>query len=186
MPPSDGQKRFDRFMELVKKAYAGSHKNEEVYKTGQNLWQKVKTDETEYKAVFNDLTAGSGGKKKKTITFWPQQTKKRPFTADAQNKEDTQSKPEVQNTWKANELVVAEENSSNSAEGSPSTKAAAVDDADQPDNPSQDKTRSEISKFKVHIASLVQLRNTDMSTVTVQQIKDKEKQLSSEQQWLRR
>ena len=83
-------------------------------------------------------------------------------------------------------MVVAEENSSNSAEGSPSTKAAVVDDADQPDNPSQDKTRAEISKFKVHIASLVQLRNTDMSTVTVQQIKDKEKQLSSEHQWLRR
>ena len=58
----------------------------------------MKTDEAEYKTVFNDLTAGSGGKKKKTITFWPQQTKKRPFTADAQNKEDTQSKPEVQNT----------------------------------------------------------------------------------------
>ena len=75
MPPSDGQKRFDRFLELVKKAYAGSHKNEEMYKTGQNLWQKVKTDEAEYKTVFNDLTAGSGGKKKKTITFWPQQTK---------------------------------------------------------------------------------------------------------------
>lgn len=65
MPPSDGQKRYDRFMELVKKAYPGNYKKEEVYKIGYNLWRKVKIDEAEYKRVSNDLTAHSAREKKK-------------------------------------------------------------------------------------------------------------------------
>ena len=75
MPPSDGQKQYDRFMELVKKAYPGNYKKEEVYKIGHNLWQKVEIGEAEYKRVSNDLTAHSSREKKKNITFWTQQTK---------------------------------------------------------------------------------------------------------------
>ena len=185
MPPSDGQKRYDRFMELVKKAYPGNYKKEEVYKIGYNLWRKVKIDEAEYKRVSNDLTAHSAREKKKNITFWTQQTKKRPTTADAQNKEDTQSKSELQNTSEVNTLVVAEEKRPNSSDGSVPSKVVAVDDADQCDAPAPDKTRTEERKLKVHIASLVQLKNTGMSAVTVQQIKDKEKQLSFKDQCLK-
>ena len=158
MPPRDDQKRYDRFMELVKKVYAGSDKNKEVYKIEQNLWRKVNTDEAEYKRVFNDLIACSAREKRNTITFWTEQAEKRFPSADVQKKEDTQSKPEAQNTSEANTSVEGEEKSSNSAEGNTPTKVVIIDDEDQRDTPAQDRKRSVISKLKVQIASLMQLR----------------------------
>ena len=38
---NDGQKRYERFIELVKAAYVGSLKTENIYKIGQDLWWKV-------------------------------------------------------------------------------------------------------------------------------------------------
>lgn len=76
MLPSDDQKRYERFMELVKKVFTGSHQKEKMYKIGQNFWRKVKADEAEYKSVFNDLIARSVREKKKTVKFWAQQAKK--------------------------------------------------------------------------------------------------------------
>ena len=45
---SDGQKRYERFTELMKAAYIGSLKTENIFKIAQDLWQKVEHDPDEY------------------------------------------------------------------------------------------------------------------------------------------
>ena len=56
---NDGQKRYERFIGLVKAAYIGSLKTENIYKTGQDLWRKVKHDPDEYQRVVDDLKSRS-------------------------------------------------------------------------------------------------------------------------------
>ena len=64
---SDGQKRYERFIELVidlvKAAYVGSLKTENIYKNGQDLWRKVRHVPDEYQQVVNDLKSRSAKQK---------------------------------------------------------------------------------------------------------------------------
>ena len=82
---NDGQKRYERFIELVKAAYVRSLKTENIYKIGQDLWQKEKHDPDEYQQVVNALKSGSAKQKQNTINFWAKAASKPRSTLDAQN-----------------------------------------------------------------------------------------------------
>ena len=82
---NDGQKRYERFIELVKAAYVRSLKTENIYKIGQDLWQKEKHDPDEYQQVVNALKSHSAKQKQNTINFWAKAASKPQSTLDAQN-----------------------------------------------------------------------------------------------------
>ena len=92
---NDGQKRYGRFIKLVKAAYVGSLKTENIYKTGQDLWRKVKHDPDEYQRVVNDPKSHSAKQKRNTITFWAKAASKRWSTLDAQNSAAGESTREI-------------------------------------------------------------------------------------------
>ena len=87
---NDRQKKYERFIELVKAAYNGSFKTENIYKIGQDLWRKVKHDPDEYQRVVN---CG----KQSTITFWAKAASKRRSILDVQNSADGESTTEISN-----------------------------------------------------------------------------------------
>ena len=82
---NDGQKRYERFIELVKAAYIRSLKTENIYKIGQDLWQKEKHDPDEYQQVVNALKSCSAKQKRNTINFWAKAASKHRSTLDPQN-----------------------------------------------------------------------------------------------------
>ena len=82
---NDGQKRYERFIELVKAAYVRSLKTENIFKIGQDLWQKEKHDPDEYQQVVNALKSRSAKQKQNTINFWAKAASKPRSTLDAQN-----------------------------------------------------------------------------------------------------
>ena len=49
--PNDDQKRYDKFIELVREAYEHTHKKQDVYTSGQRLWNEAKNDHTTYQSA---------------------------------------------------------------------------------------------------------------------------------------
>ena len=69
----------------MKAAYVRSLKTENIYKIGQDLWQKEKHDPDEYQQVVNALKSRSAKQKQNTINFWAKAASKPQSTLDAQN-----------------------------------------------------------------------------------------------------
>ena len=113
---TEGQKKYDRFMDHVKKAYSASLKKEEVFKKGQALWKDVKSDPSKYQKVVNDLMAISARQQQKSISFWAKSSTKKKTPAREQSEVTQEKEKEKTSSTKENnqppeKLIIVDEES---------------------------------------------------------------------------
>ena len=136
---SDGQKRYERFIELVielvKAAYVGSLKTENIYKNGQDLWRKVRHVPDEYQQVVNDLKSRPAKQKQSTITFWGKAASKHWSTLDAQNSAAGESTTEIFYSKDIEEIFDSKDkeqiSGSKDTEQIPPTKVVVMDEEEE-------------------------------------------------------
>ena len=132
---SDGQKRYERFIELVKAAYVGSLKTENIYKNGQDLWRKVRHDPDKYQQVVNDLKSRPAKQKQSTITFWGKAASKHWSTLDAQNSAAGESTTEIFYSKDIEEIFDSKDkeqiSGSKDTEQIPPTKVVVMDEEEE-------------------------------------------------------
>ena len=113
---SEGQKKYDKFMDYVKKAYSASLKKEDLFKKGQALWKDVKSDPSKYQKVVNDLMAISAKQQQKSITFWAKSSTKKKTPAKEQTEVTHEKEKESTYSTKENDqppeklIILDEEN----------------------------------------------------------------------------
>lgn len=66
---NEGQKKYDKFIQLVKEAYTGLSK-EKVYSKGQELWRKVKNEPDEYNKIVLNLKTMATKSKSQNSKIW--------------------------------------------------------------------------------------------------------------------
>ena len=66
---SAGQKKYEKFIEIFKKAHPCLTK-ETQFKNGQELWRKVKGNEQELEKTIIELKAKEANAKASMVTFW--------------------------------------------------------------------------------------------------------------------
>ena len=113
---SEGQKKYDKFMDYVKKAYSASLKKEDLFKKGQALWKDVKSDPSKYQKVVNDLMAISAKQQQKSIAFWAKSSTKKKTPAKEQTEVTHEKEKESTYSTKENDqppeklIILDEEN----------------------------------------------------------------------------
>ena len=178
-------KRYMKFVDLVKQAYPDVSKKE-AYTKAQQLWNGCKADADQYQETTNTLKARVAKLKAASITFWMK-------SANSQDQEATGSAttsspgPSPSPSPAADEpgeevppaIVSSDEDGNEGTPDEPPTKTAKIQET-----PAQDKKVAEINNLQSAISSLVALRNSGMSTVTLGQISDKQKELKLKKQQL--
>ena len=96
MNVSEGQKRYNIFIEEYKRAYPSLPK-EKQYKNGQELWNKIKKDQERYDKTIIELREKAAKATTSTFSFWskavsPSVKKKKVLNIDDKEQTDTPTK----------------------------------------------------------------------------------------------
>ena len=154
--------KYSNFILLVRQAYPDENK-ELQFKRGQELWNDCKADPVSLQAQRNTLKDRIAGLQSKSLSNW---LKKKGVAADGEQivvdgeqvaANDDQDATECDQDEPPNKVVVYE-------------------------TPAQDKVAGEINSLQVSINSLHSLRNSGMSSVTLQEIRVKDEMLKAKRQ----
>lgn len=172
--------KYRSFIDLYRKAYPDL-KNEESWKRANWLWTKSK--ETGSKEIENEilkLKNKIAANESKNLNFWSNfsspPTKKSRSNPAEQTSSCTITKPCSTNETTPNqteEVVKIDDNGDDGGTEVPEAK-----------KPAQEKARHKIAQLTKQITSLTELRDSGMSSVTVEQITAVRKELKKEESTL--